>query len=144
MALFSSNTFKDLITRYCRQQRWKIADINDRRAMLAFTMPSDRMQVLYILRYDTTLEFSVPSDLGFSSEDAIPDSLSTMLLRRNAESKVCFWCIEMIGHKHTFSCMYNAESNLIDAEYFARIVRALLQECERLEQALAGMSRYLR
>ena len=120
--LFAGSNFRSTIQKYCAQNSWKIADLNDRRAILRFDMNSGRTQTLYIIKFETTLEFSVPSGLNFGSEDDVPHRLSTILLKRSAERKIGFWCIEEIGGKQTFSCMHNAEIQLLDSTYFATLV----------------------
>ena len=135
-ALFSGVNFANTIKKYCATNGWKIADLNNKRAILRFSMSSGRNQTLYIIRYESTLEFSVPSMAMFDSEDDIPHFLSTLLLKRSAEKKIGFWCIEKIGGKHVYSCMHNAEMQLIDSNYFAMVVRALINECDDFEGTL--------
>lgn len=131
--LFAGATFERTIKQYCDDQGWQLADLNDRRAILQFTMESGRTQTLYIIKYDTTLEFSVPSALSYASTDDVPHQVSTLLLQRNAQKKIGFWCIEEIQDKKTYSCMHNAEVNLIDSNYFASVVSALIEECDEFE-----------
>jgi hypothetical protein len=140
-ALFSGLNFQGTIRRYCDQIGWRIADINDKRALLKFTMNSGRTQSLWIVRYDTTLEFSVPSMAQFDSEERIPHYLSTVLLKRSAQNKIGFWCIEQIGGRFVFSCMHNAEMSLINVEYFQKVVSALITECDTFEGILIEMLR---
>lgn len=139
-SLFSGGGFKSTITRFCGKHGWKIADINDRRAVLRFTMDSGRQQTLYIILYDTTLEFSVPSCAQFDREDDIPHFLSTVLCRRNAQKKIGFWCIEEIQGKLVYSYMHNAEQSLMSSEFFGQIVRACVSECDDFEGRLASLT----
>ncbi len=138
-ALFSGVNFTNTIMKYCAVHGWKIADLNDKRAVIKFNMSSGRSQTLYIIRYEATLEFSVPSMAAYSSEDSIPHILSTLLLKRSSEKKIGFWCIERIAGKYVYSCMHNAEMQLIDANYFAKVVRALISECDEFEGILIKM-----
>jgi len=138
-ALFSGVNFANTIKKYCAANGWKIADLNDKRAILRFSMSSGREQTLYIIRYESTLEFSVPSMATFDSEDDIPHFLSTLLLKRNSELKIGFWCIEKIDRKHVYSCMHNAEMQLIDSSYFGKVVMALVKECDDFEGVLIEM-----
>ncbi len=131
--LFSGVNFATTVQRYCDGIGWKIADLNSKRAMLRFNMDSGRQQTLFILRYESTLEFSVPSVLAFDSDADIPHVLSTLLLQRNAERKIGFWCLEQINNKHVYSCMHNAELQLLNQDYFAAVVRALITECDDFE-----------
>lgn len=140
-SLFSGVNFSSTIKKYCATNGWKIADLNNERAILRFSMNSGRNQTLYILRYESTLEFSVPSMAVFDSEDRIPHFLSTLLLRRNSENKFGFWCIESIGGKYVYSYMHNAEMQLMDSNYFAKVVRALINECDDLEGILIKLLR---
>lgn len=138
---FSGNYFQQTIRNYCSDLGWRIRDISDRMATLRFDMESGRTYTLFILRYESTLEFTVSSALRFDTDDEIPGFLSTMLLKRSAEKKIGFWCIEELGEKQVFSCMHNAEMQLIDAGYFAAVVRALIRECDALEEALQSLLR---
>jgi hypothetical protein len=135
-ALFSSVNFSNTIKKYCSANGWKIAELNNERAILRFSMNSGRNQSLFIIRYESTLEFSVPSIAVFDSEESIPHYLSTILLKRSSQVKIGFWCIEEIGGKQVYSYMHNAELQLIDSNYFARVVRALITECDNLEGIL--------
>ncbi len=132
--LFSSSTFSSTIRSYCREIGWNINDINDKRAILRFDMDSGSTQTLFILRYDTTLEFSCPSGVKFNDLDDIPHILSTWLLCANSSYKIGFWCIENISNRKVFSVMHNAEISLIDVTYFAKVVIQLINECEKFEE----------
>lgn len=140
-ALFSGVNFASTIKKYCAASGWKIHDLSNERAILRFSMNSGRSQTLYIIRYESTLEFSVPSIAIFDSESDIPHFLSTLLLKRSAERRIGFWCIEVIGGKHVYSCMHNSELQLIDNNYFARVVRALINECDDFEDTLLQILR---
>ena len=91
-----------------------------------------------IIRYDTTLEFRFRALSPIvRSNDA--HYLSTLLLQRNREPKGRVSVLEEIGSDLVFSCMHNAEIQLIDAPYFERVVRALIHECDDLEQLVVDM-----
>lgn len=138
-SLFSGVNFKSTVQKYCQQIGWKIAEIDDKHAVLKFSMDSGRNQNLWIIRYESTLEFSVPSMANFDSEDNIPHYLSSLLLKRNSQKKIGFWCIEEIGGKHIYSYMHNAELQLINVEYFQDVVRTLINECDKFEGILIDM-----
>ena len=140
-AHFSGMNFAKTVRKYCAANGWKIADLNNDRAILRFSMSSGRSQTLYMIRYESTIEFSVPSMAAFGSEDDIPHFLSTLLLKRSSEKKIGFWCIEEIGGEQVYSCMHNAEMQLLDSDYFARVVRALINECDDFEGLLIELSK---
>jgi hypothetical protein len=133
--LFSSNNFQSTITYYCNQVGWNIAEINSGKAVMRFEMESGSTQTVFILRYDTTLEFSCPSGVKFDSFDYIPHQLSSYLLRENSKFKVGFWCIEELGGRQVFSIMHNAEISLMGVSYFKSIVNVLIDKCDDFEQA---------
>ena len=137
--LFSQSNFQRTIRDYCSEFEWKITDINDHRAILKFDTDTGRTQTLYIIKYESTLEFSVPSELKFDETDDIPHYLSTVLLKRSSGRKIGFWCLEEIGEKQVYSHMHNAEIELIDVDYFGKVVRALVNECDHLEESLANL-----
>lgn len=136
MSLFSRNVFQRTIKDYCNRCGWRIAEIDDSYAKLIFTMPSGQDQALFIVPYQSTLEFSVPSALMVDRLEDIPHELSTKLLQRSSETKIGFWCIEEIGDNYVYSYMHNAEIQLINLEYFANVVQTLIIECEEFEQQL--------
>ena len=133
---FSGSYFQQTIRNYCSDLGWRIRDIDNRMATLRFDMESGRVYTLFIIRYESTLEFTVSSALRFDTADEVPGFLSTLLLKRSAEKKTGFWCIEELGDKQVFSCMHNAEMQLIDVDYFAAVVRSLIRECDVVEGAL--------
>jgi hypothetical protein len=132
--LFSTSNFSSTIQRYCNQLGWNIFDINERKAILRFNTDSGNTQTLFIIKYESTLEFSVPSGLKYNSIDDVPGWLSSFLLSKNSEFKLGFWCLEQIDNRKIFSIMHNAEISLINSEYFTRVVLRLVNECESLEQ----------
>lgn len=128
--------FTDIIQKCARQSEWEIATIDDKHAVFRFSMKSGREQILYVYKYGSVLEFSVPSLAKFDLASEIPDQLSISLLMRNSQKKIGFWCIEKIGEKLVFSFMYNLELQLLDSESFNEIVRTLVQECDIFEGCL--------
>ena len=134
MSFFTRNDSVHNISEYCKRCGWKLAQIQANGASLIFTMPSGREQYLYLVPYQSTIEFSVPSVAAFASLSEVPHGLSTTLLERNAQQRIGFWCIEDIGGYHVYSYMHNAEMELLSVDYFAAIVRDLIQECEQFEQ----------
>lgn len=138
-SFFSGGNFQSTITKFCGEHGWKIAEIDDRHAVLRFSMESGRHQTLYIIRYESTLEFSVPSNAAFDSEDSLPHELSTLLCKRNAQKKIGFWCIEEIQGKLVYSYMHNVELKLMDSEFFGRVVRACVKECDDFEGMIKGL-----
>ncbi len=133
------SSFKSTIERYCAHFNWQVAEATEEYAKLQFTMESQRRQTVYILRYESTLEFDVPSMAAFDSEEQIPHQLSTILLKRSAQRKVGFWCIEEIGGKHVYSYMHNVELRLLDLDYFGMVVRSLITEVDDFEGILLKM-----
>jgi hypothetical protein len=100
-------------------------------------MNSGRDQTCFISRDNTTLEFSVPSSLTFRTINDIPGNVSTVLMTQNAKQRIGFWCIEKIGEQYVYSCMHNAEMQLINVHFFARIVNALINQCDEFEDYMA-------
>jgi len=136
MDIFSANQFEKTIRNYCEQIGWKIKDINHERAILKFNMNSGTTQTVFIIRYESTLEFSCPSGLKYNSFDDIPHQLSTYLLEKNSKYKIAFWCIEEIGGEKHYSIMHNAEISLMNVQYFKNIVNKVIEECDDFEQSV--------
>lgn len=139
--LFSGANYQITIRKYCNNLGWRISDLNDRRAVIRFGMQSGTTQTVFIIRYDTTLEFSCPSAVKFSSTESIPHQLSTLLLQKNSSYRVGFWAVEQIAGTQCFSMMHNAEISLMDVSYFRRTVEKLILECEAWEQTVSRVLR---
>ncbi len=137
--MFTNKSFKATISSYCNQIGWKIEHIEENLAVLVFQMESGQTQTLFVVRHESTLEFSVPSEASFASFEEIPDTLSSILMQRNRVRRYGFWCIMEIENRYVFTVMHNAEMSLLSIEYFAIIVQALLEECDQFERALKQM-----
>lgn len=134
MDIFSENQFEKTIRNYCEQIGWRINKINQNSAVLKFTMNRGTTQTVFIIRYESTLEFSCPSGIKFDTFDDIPHQLSTFLLEKNSKYKIGFWCIEEIGGEKHYSIMHNAEISLMDTSYFESIINKITNECDDFEQ----------
>ncbi|WP_217357045.1 MULTISPECIES: hypothetical protein [unclassified Dolichospermum] len=137
--LLSSFKFRSTIQNFCQTVGWNLYSIDDTIAILRFNMDSGSTQTVFIIKYDSTLEFSCPSSLKLDDIDDIPHRLSTLLLKKNAGYKFGFWSIKEIANKQIFSIIHNAEMSLIDINYFCKIVDRLIQECDEFEQAIANI-----
>jgi hypothetical protein len=131
---FSAYNFHKTIQEYCEQLDWNANQINNTTATLQFRASSGNTQTVFIVLYNQTIEFSVPSGIKFPSIDSVPGSFSTLLLTLNCKDRVGFWCIEELNNKQVFSIMHNAELSLIDLEYFHLVVSTLVQKCDQVEQ----------
>ncbi|MDP1591332.1 MAG: hypothetical protein Q8M07_26495, partial [Prosthecobacter sp.] len=139
LSYFTRNNFEKTIHGYCQEIGWTISKVDADYARLSFEMESGREQSLHIIRFDSTLEFSVPSQVAFEEGDEIPGWISTLLMRNNSKFKVGFWCIETINSRSVYSVMHNAEQSLMDRDYFASIVRRLVGACDDFETSLEEM-----
>jgi hypothetical protein len=128
--LFSSD-FKKAVPAMAKENGWKVADVNDDRAVLQFEASAGRIQTLYILKYPHTLEFSAPSQAVFSTLDEVPDGLAARFLQRNTELRQGFWALEEIDNHWVFSMMYNEALARLHVNNFGQIARDLLSECDR-------------
>ncbi|GGA58210.1 hypothetical protein [Okeania sp. KiyG1] len=75
-------SFETFVRNNSAKAGWNIAKLNDRQAMLEFSMNSGRVQRLYITQYDSILKFSVASAAVFDCLDEIPHIISTTLLTK--------------------------------------------------------------
>jgi 8-oxo-dGTP pyrophosphatase MutT (NUDIX family) len=124
--------FRRAIKTYCEELGWKVSELDEDHAILEFRT-SKRGRSMNIVRYDSTVEFSVPSLAAFSSEDELPEDISRILLQRNSEKKIGFWCIDKIKDKFVYSHMHNVELKLLDSRYFSHLVQGLINECDAIE-----------
>jgi hypothetical protein len=125
--------FEEQITTLATSNGWDVHDLNHRRAIIRFDLPSGRVQTLYAIELGEVIELSVPSVLTFDSIDDVPRDIALACLRRSAKTKVGFWCLEQIENQHTFSFMWNAPRELLDVDTFGQIVRALVVGCDEFE-----------
>jgi 8-oxo-dGTP pyrophosphatase MutT (NUDIX family) len=131
--------FKRAIKTYCEDHNWKIADIDADHAELEFRILSKRKHSLHIFRYDSTIEFSVATVAVSDSEEARAKPFSRILLQRNSQKKIGFWCIKEIEEKFFYCYMHNAELKLLDSEHFAQIIGSLISECDAIEGFIDNM-----
>ena len=131
--------FKLAIATYCEEHKWVLSAVNEERAEMEFPLANGELKLLNIKRYDSTLEFSVPSFAAFGAESDIPGVLSTVLLERNSETKIGFWCIDKVGDKSVYTCMNNIELKLLDSAHFAAIIKGLIDECDDIEETLRAL-----
>ncbi len=138
-SLLTSFNFVQKIKEFCSANNLVLSKLDTNSAVLRFTASSGNTQILYIVRYEDTLEFSVPTAFSFNDLSDVNGLLSAYLLNRNAQRKVGFWCIEKINNKFFISVMHNAPLSLLDANYFGYILQALVKECDQFETDLAQL-----
>jgi hypothetical protein len=132
--------FQDLVKAYCNSLDWSIAESNEYMARLMFRLESGREQHVYIIAYNTTIEFSVPSEISFDNEESIPHLVSTVLLMQNAKAKLGAWVIETINNRPVFSIMHNIEMQDLNKDAFERTVQTLVMKCDEFEEMIASAS----
>jgi len=128
--------FEELLQAVATANGWVTSDLNAKRAVIKFEVPSGRTQTLYAIDLGEVVELSVPSLLVFDTVDDVPHDLAVTCLRRSAKAKVGFWCLEPIEGKQVFSIMWNLPRRHFDAETFGAVVRALVVGCDELESDL--------
>jgi hypothetical protein len=128
--------FRSAVQAYCDTRAWKLSEVDDRHAVLKFAMPSGRSQILYILKYEDVIEFSVPSLAAYEQEEELPHYLSSILMKMNAKNKIGFWCIEQIGTRFVYSYMHNAELASINEDNFLKIVETVVTQTDNFEGTL--------
>lgn len=134
--LFSSNNFESTIINYCNRIGGRISNINASSAVIQFNMDSGSTQTVFIMRDDdTTLEFSCVSRVKFDNLDDMPHLLSSYLLKKNSQFIIGFWSIEEMNGKQVYSLLHNSHISLIDFNYFVSIVKSLINNCDKFEQA---------
>jgi len=136
MADGATDGFEARVPRWVAANGWVLHDLNAKRAVLKFDLPSGRTQTLYVIDLGLVVELSVPSVLVFDSIDQVPIDLAVTCLRRNAKNTVGFWCLERIEGKQVFSCMWNLPHRLLDDRTFGEVVRELVVLCDELESAV--------
>ncbi len=129
----TKQSFEDLVINNSAKAGWKIAKLNDRQAILKFSMDSGIEQRLYITKYDSILKFSVPSAAVFDSLEEIPHIVSSILLTKNAAYKLGEWCVEKNQGKMVYSIMHNVDINFVDSGYFVNLVHFLISECDKFD-----------
>ena len=138
-SLFSGMNFQGTIQKYCNQIGWKISDINSEIAVLKFDMQSGRTQTMLISRNENMLSFLVVSMFKFDSEDQVPNYLSTILMKRNAQIMIGKWGINVSNSAHIYSVGHSVDMQLMNADFFRRVVTILITECDDLETYLLKM-----
>jgi 8-oxo-dGTP pyrophosphatase MutT (NUDIX family) len=133
--------FKQAIRSYCEDYQWNLLELDEDSAELEYDMPAGGQKRVHITRHDSTVEFKVLSFVVIKSEEKLPGAFSTTLLRRNAQKKLGFWCIEQFGGDFVYCYMHNEELKLLDSGYFAEIVIGLTDECDAIEDIIENAAR---
>lgn len=128
--------FEAQVAEWLAANGWVVHDLNAKRAVIKFDLPSGRTQTLYAIDLGNVVELSVPSILVFETIDEVPRDLAVTCLRRNAKNTVGFWCLEQIEGKQAFSFMWNLPHRMLDAQIFGQVVRELVVVCDDLESAV--------
>ncbi len=136
MADDATGGFERRVLGWTTANGWVLDDLNPKRAVIRFDLPSGRTQTLYAIDLGPVVELSVPSVFVFDSIDQVPPDLAVTCLRRNAKNTVGFWCLEQIEGKQVFSCMWNLPHRLLDDRTFGEVVRELVVVCDNLESAV--------
>lgn len=131
--------FQNLVQSFASQHGLQLAHSDEHCAVIPLVMPRGNIQVLFIRRYGSTLEFAAPSLPAFERIEDVPHMLSSLLLHRSAQRTVGFWSLVPLGERYAYCCMHNVDIGLINAEYFAKLVVGLIEECDWLETSLLGM-----
>lgn len=133
------SAFEKAIQAFAEANEWEAAELDADKAIFEFEMESGRTQTVYVIPYEDVVEFSVPSAASFESEEDIPHEASTILLQRNSQLKLGFWCMEEIEDEWCYEIMHNESFEELDEENFAEIVEALINECDEFEGILEEM-----
>lgn len=136
MADDATEGFEGRVLAWATANGWVLNDLNSKRAVLKFDLPSGRTQTMYVIDLGPVVELSVPSVLVFDSIDQVPGDLAVTCLRRNAKNTVGFWCLEQIEGKQVLSCMWNLPHRLLDDRTFGEVVRELVVVCDDFESAI--------
>ncbi len=136
MASAGAEGFEAQVGEWLAANGWVVHDLNAKRAVIKFDLPSGRTQTLYAIDLGNVVELSVPSILVFDTIEDVPRDLAVTCLRRNAKNTVGFWCLEQIEGKQAFSFMWNLPHRMLDAQTFGQVVRELVVVCDDLESAV--------
>jgi hypothetical protein len=130
--------FLEQMTAYCRKSGFSISQADEKSMSLRFDMESGRTQTIYIMDFDGSIEFSVPSALILEREGDLPHAISTDLLRKSRMNKIGMWVIEEIGGKFAYSLMYNVPMPSLAPDFFHTIIETMILQCEEFDAALAS------
>lgn len=133
--------FQSTIKRLAKAHAWPIEEITGKKVSLKMHAESGNAYELDVFRFEKNmlLEFSVSTELTFPSGEEVPHWLSTFMLERNAKMTVGFWCLQKVDEKLTYAVIHNEEIGLLNSDYFGRIGRKLVWECDDMLDTLKQM-----
>lgn len=133
--------FQSTIKRLAKAHAWEIEEITGKKVSLKIDAESGNAHELVVYRYDSDmlLEFSVSTGLSFPKGDEVPHWLSTVMLERNGKMKVGFWCMQKVDERLTYMAIHNEEIALLNSDYFGRIGRKLVEECDDMLDTIKQM-----
>lgn len=124
--------FPSSVVSACHKNGYRVIDSDSKRVCFEATAAGGTRRV-YVYIYGKTLEFTVRSKFVFLSEDSIPIGLSVSALKKSADLKNSFWCIERVNGEYVFEIMANMFQERFDAEWLEIKSRNLVKHCAELE-----------
>lgn len=126
--------FKCAMQTFCEEHELTVQKLSKRKLRLEMEYQPGLKRRILVLRFGTTLEFCIPTDISFSSLADIPSSISSQVLLENADHTVGFWCLHQKKSGLKFSRNHNIEMRLLNAAHFRKILEVLIERCVVFEE----------
>jgi hypothetical protein len=129
--------FKDIITDFAETLEWDTSAIEKDSAEFEFETESGSTHTMWAtLNEDGVVEFDIPSIAEFENEEDIPDEVSTLLMKRNADLIVGGWALEEWDEAWYFSLLWTinlAELENMTHEDFQKHIFMMVEEVDEFE-----------
>lgn len=131
--IFSSDNFVKTITTFCHNSGFKCEEIDESTVFIIVKFNESELEFgIYIMRFDDTVEFWLPTHLQYADIDEVPHHLSSKFMIFGSMYKYYFWCICERWDKLIVSIMHNIEFAQMDIEIFKKVARAMALEYFKL------------
>jgi hypothetical protein len=129
--------FKNIMTDFAETLEWDTSSIDKDYAEFEFETEDGATHTLWVtLLDDDVVEFDIPSAAVFERERDIPDTVATLLLKRNADLIVGAWAAEEYEEEWYLSLLWNV--NLAELETmahgdFEKHIFAMVEEVDEFD-----------
>ncbi|MCD0174779.1 hypothetical protein IHN32_02270 [Deinococcus sp. 14RED07] len=136
LASLQADRFRTVMRNCASEHGLRFETLEDHFASMLLTSKSGDVRLVMFTPHDTTIEFMVTTDLEYDSLEAVPDVLSTHLLRANEKTRLGFWALTQIGDQYCYAVMYNIETKLLTPKLFASVLSDALSQVDDVHSSL--------
>lgn len=129
--------FNKWLTDFAKYMDWEIEEMDEEGVWFTLEAESGNEIELLISHEEEIVYFDMPSEMNYTSEQAVPDSASTLLLKRNALLPVGGWCLDEYEEGWCFSLKWSLDLEtlvLMTQQNLEGLLNALADEVDEFNE----------